>query len=211
MKDLFDMDSVTQYDKSVHAKNGRARVFKTLGASNHTDHNRGSFDYYATEPKATELLLKLEHFNNNILEPCCGEGHISEVLKRGGYHVTSRDLINRGYGEQADFLDMANTEWNGDIITNPPYALAKEFVEKAIRIIPRGNKVAMFLKLTFLEGKQRRELFRIFPPIRVWVSSSRLACAMNGDFEKYSGSATAYAWFIWQKGFKGDPIIKWFN
>ena len=211
MKDLFDMDYATQYDKSVHAKNGRARVFKTLGASNHTDHNRGSFDYYATEPKATELLLKLEHFNNNILEPCCGEGHISEVLKRGGYNVTSRDLINRGYGEQADFLDMANTEWNGDIITNPPYALAKEFVEKAIRIIPRGNKVAMFLKLTFLEGKQRRELFRIFPPIRVWVSSSRLACAMNGDFEKYSGSATAYAWFIWEKGFKGDPIIKWFN
>jgi len=257
MKDLFDMDPVAQYDKSVHAKNGRARVFKTLGASNHTEQDRGAFDYYATEPKATELLLKLEHFNNNILEPCCGEGHISEVLKRGrlsensrrgvklssehsslkkcapcvksnvlrstikpqsssrtawgGYHVTSRDLINHGYGEQADFLDMANTEWNGDIITNPPYALAKEFVEKAIRIIPRGNKVAMFLKLTFLEGKQRRELFRIFPPIRVWVSSSRLACAMNGDFEKYSGSATAYAWFIWQKGFKGDPIIKWFN
>lgn len=91
MKDLFNMDSVTQYDKSVHAKNGRARVFKTLGASNHTEHDRGAFDYYATEPKATELLLKLEHFNNNILEPCCGEGHISEVLKRGGitsHHVT---------------------------------------------------------------------------------------------------------------------------
>lgn len=63
---------------------GRASVFKTLGASNHTDHERAWGDYYATEPKATEWLLKLEQFDGPILEPACGEGHISEVLIRGG-------------------------------------------------------------------------------------------------------------------------------
>ena len=99
----------------------------------------------------------------------------------------------------------------GDIVTNPPYKFAKEFVEKALQIIPNGNKVVMFLKLTFLEGKARRSLFRTAPPIRVWVSSSRLKCAMNGDFDAMGGSATAYAWFVWQKGYKGDTIIKWFN
>lgn len=143
---------------------GRAAVFKTLGASNHTDNDRQREDYYATEPAATEWLCKLERFNGPILEPSCGEGHISDILKANGYDVTSRDLVNRGYGEEADFLSIDNTEWNGDIITNPPYKYAREFVEKALQIIPEGNKVAMFLKLTFLEGKARRRLFRTTPP-----------------------------------------------
>lgn len=65
--------------------------------------------------------------------------------------------------------------------------------------------------LTFLEGKRRAEFFRCNPPIRVWVSSSRLKCAMNGDFDSVGSSATAYAWFIWERGFKGHPEIRWFN
>ena len=191
---------------------GVAAVFKTLGASNHTDRDRQHEDYYATEPNATEWLCKLESFNGHrILEPSCGEGHISKVLKAHGYDVVSRDIIDRGYGDVADFLSIDNMEWDGDIITNPPYKFAKEFVEKALQIIPEGNKVAMFLKLTFLEGKARRELFRVAPPVRVWVSSSRLKCAMNGDFDAFGSSAAAYAWFIWEKGYNGDTIIRWFN
>ncbi len=186
-------------------------LFKTLGASNHCGHERQSEDYYATEPKATEWLMKLEKFNGLILEPSCGEGHISKVLINYGYTVVSRDLVDRGFGDIADFLSPDNTTWDGDIITNPPYKYAQEFVEKALQIIPDGHKVAMFLKLTFLEGKARKHLFRIWPPCRVYVSSSRLKCAMNGEFEKFSSSATAYAWFVWEKGFCGDTVVKWFN
>lgn len=69
----------------------------------------------------------------------------------------------------------------------------------------------MFLKLTFLEGKSRRHLFQTQPPVRVWVSSSRLACAMNGNFDDSITRATAYAWFVWEKGYKGDTVVKWFN
>ena len=141
----------------------RASIFKTLGASNHTDHERQREDYYATEPRATELLCKLVQFDGPILEPSCGEGHISEELKKAGYDVTSRDLVDRGYGEVADFLAIDNIEWNGNIVTNPPYKYAQEFVEKALSIIPKRKKVAMFLKLTFLEGKARRALFRSTP------------------------------------------------
>ena len=143
---------------------GSAAVFKTLGASNHTDADRQREDYYATEPKATEWLCKLERFEGRILEPSCGEGHMSRVLEAAGYEVVSRDLVDRGYGEVADFLAIDNLEWDGNIVTNPPYKYAQEFVEKALRIIPEGKKVAMFLKLTFLEGKARRALFRSTPP-----------------------------------------------
>jgi len=190
---------------------GKTSTFTTLGASNHCDHDRQDEDYYATEPSATEWLVKLEKFNQRILEPACGEGHISKVLEMAGYDVTSRDLVDRGFGEVADFLWFDNIEWDGDIVTNPPYRAAQEFVERALQIIPTGNKVAMFLKLTFLEGQERRNLFRNTPPARVWVSSSRLKCAMNGNFDDIGSSATAYAWFIWEKGYKGDTIIKWFN
>ena len=143
---------------------GSAAVFKTLGASNHTDADRQREDYYATEPKATEWLCKLEQFEGRILEPSCGEGHMSEVLKAAGYEVVSRDLVDRGYGEVADFLAIDNLAWDGNIVTNPPYKFAQEFVQKALSIIPNGKKVAMFLKLTFLEGKARRSLFRSTPP-----------------------------------------------
>lgn len=190
---------------------GRASVFKTIGASNHTDHERQSEDYYATDPIAATWLCKLEHFDGPILEPSCGEGHLSKELQRNGYDVVSRDIVDRGFGEVADFLSIDNVEWNGDIVTNPPYKYAQEFVEKALQIIPEGKKVAMFLKLTFLEGKSRKELFRSAPPHTVYVSSSRLKCAMNGDFDATQGSATAYAWFVWVKGYIGDPTIKWFN
>lgn len=72
----------------------------------------------------------------------------------------------------------------------------------------------MFLKLTFLEGKARKKLFTKYPPKVIYVSSSRLQCAKNGDFDKYGkgvGTAVAYAWYVWQKGYTGDTIIKWIN
>ena len=189
-------------------------IYKTLGASNHTDKERESNDYYATEPKAVELLLELETFAPYVWECACGAGHLSEVLMSKGYTVISSDLIDRGYGYSGvDFLQSAK-QFDGDIVTNPPYRYAKEFVEHALKIVTDGHKVAMFLKVQFLEGKARRELFEKYPPKVIYVASSRLLCAKNGEFEKMrqgGGSAVAYAWFVWEKGFTGDTIVKWFN
>jgi len=186
-------------------------IYKTLGSSNHTEKSREQHDYYATDPKAAELLLELESFEN-VLEPSCGEGHLSKVFVDAGINVTSSDLIDRNYGTQKSFFDYE--KWNGDIVTNPPYKYGLEFVEHALKIIPNGNKVAMFLKLQFLEGKKRKKLFVDKPPKKLYVSSSRLLCAKNADFEgmrKGGGSAVAYGWFVWQKGFKGLSQIEWFN
>lgn len=189
-------------------------IYKTLGASNHTHDERQSDDYYATDPKAIELLLDMEKFSDQIWECACGEGHISKVLESRGYRVYSSDLIYRGYGAGGiDFFDTTE-KFDGDIITNPPYRFAQQFVEHALDIVTDKHKVVMFLKLQFLEGKSRRKLFEENPPKYIYVSSSRLMCAKNGDFAgltKMGGSAVAYAWFVWEKGYKGDPIIRWFN
>lgn len=189
-------------------------TFTCLGASNHSLTEREDNDFYATEPKALELLLDIEEFDPFVWECACGKGHLSEVLKKRGYIVKSTDLIDRGYGEGGiDFL-QTQEQHNGDIITNSPYKCAQQFVEHALDIIPNGQRVAMFLKLTFLESNTRRKMFERYPPEFIYVSSSRLQCAKGGEFEAYKqsgGTAVAYGWFIWRKGFTGEPRVRWFN
>lgn len=191
-------------------------IFKALGASNHTDKERENNDYYATDPIAIDKLFAVEKFSDRIWECACGQGHLSERMKEYGKDVFSSDIINRGQECIFDFLKATGNEiflpLDYDIITNPPYKYAKEFVEKALEILRDGNKCAMFLKLTFLEGKERKKLFNKFPPKTVYVFSQRVLCAKNAEFDamrRGGGSAVAYAWFVWEKGYNGDTIIKW--
>lgn len=192
------------------------KVFSTLGASSHSTTEREPNDFYATNPKAMELLLEVENFYPKIWECACGQGHLSKVLEAHGYDVLSTDLINRGYGLETsvDFLHngQADDTVDMDIITNPPYSVATEFVKEALRVIKPGRKVAMFLRLQFLEGVKRRRLFNNAPPQTVYVCSSRIECVKNAEFDKQRyKSAVAYAWFVWEKGFNGVTEVRWIN
>ena len=185
-------------------------AFKMLGASNHCEEEREENDYYATDPKAIDELLKYETFSEHIWECACGGGHLSERLKEHGYSVLSTDLIDRNYKHLNCQLDFLNNDfkYHGDIITNPPYKYCTEFILTALNKIPIGNKVAMFLKLQTLEGQKRYdEIFSKYPPKTIYVFVKRIECAKNGDFK--GTSAVCYAWFIWEKGYKGDTILKW--
>jgi hypothetical protein len=168
-------------------------------------------DFYATDPIAVVHLLDLEPFKN-VYECACGQGHLSKILIDNGIHGKSTDSIYRGFGEGGvDFLSSAVSEWNGDIITNPPFTEAPEFILKALQIIPKGNKVAMFLRVQFLESQKRKQLFEDYPPKTVYISRSRISCAKDGDFKKHKGGTTAHCWFVWQKGYKEETVLKWFN
>lgn len=179
--------------------------------------NGPEHDFYATPPRAVEELLKLECFSETIWEPCCGGGHISEVLIKHGYRVQSTDLMNYGYGRfGVDFLTQSEPV-DADIITNPPYAQAQAFVEHAISLLTKGHKAAMFLRLVFLTTQARRPLFEKHPPARVYVASARFGCAQNGEFkvrpngELYYPSSVDYAWLVWEHDFAGSPTLHWFN
>ncbi len=145
-------------------------IWKTLGASNHTENEREQDDYYATDPVAVDKLLTVEQPNKFIWECACGGGHLSERLSEKGFNVFNTDIKNRGYAKQhfeVDFLAQEEKPFNFkyDILTNPPYKFAKEFVLKALELLHDGCKCFMFLKLTFLEGKARfNELFKCTPP-----------------------------------------------
>ena len=207
------MRSDNLQNKALLRSSRQKVIYAPLGASNHSTSEREIHDYYATDPRAAELLLEVEDFSPVIWEPACGEGHLAKVFNKAGHTVISTDLIYRGYGSSKplDFLAYDGESFDGDIVTNPPYSKGAEFVEKAIETITDGHKVAMFLKLQFLEGQKRRKLFDRYPPRTIYVLSGRIKCAKNGEFDGIGSSAVAYAWYVWEKGFTGIPQIRWIN
>ena len=183
-------------------------MFKTIGADGHGNEAREVDDFYATDPVVIKPLLEREKFVGSIWECACGQGHLSKELEKQGFNVISTDLYDRGYGYAGvDFL------WQGslraeNIITNPPYKYATEFVKHAIDL--QADKIAMFMKLTFLETKGRKELFLKHPPKNVYVFSERVRCAIGGDFERQKNSnAIAYCWYVWEKDYTGKTVIGW--
>ena len=201
------------YEDQVHGHN----TYVTLGASNHAKEERSKNDFYATPPLAVEQLLEVEKFDNNIWEPATGMNHITNILEKNGYDVKRSDIIKMVEDdqkfEQIDFLSSSGT-YDGDIVTNPPFSLSTEFVLKALDYIKEGHKVAMFLKIQFLEGSKRySNIFEKYPPKRIYVAVNRYGCTKNGIFDENGnyGSAICYCWYIWEKGFNGSPEIKWIN
>lgn len=140
-------------------------------------------DFYSSSPLAMEELLKVEKFNHKVWENACGNGNLVMVLRKYGYDVKATDLIDRGCGVGGVNFLFCNKKWDGDIITNPPYKYALEFVKHSLELINIGNKVAMLFKITFLEGKRRfKELFIDNPPKRIYVFTNRIECAKNNVF-----------------------------
>ena len=188
-------------------------VFATLGASNHSEGEREAADFYATDPTALDKLAAKFDIPKKVWECACGMGHLSERLKQMGCEVYSSDLMDRGYGEVLDFLS-----WDADthrdkfpcILTNPPYKYVTDFVLQALFLVKDGGTVVFLLKTTALESRGRYEqIFKHYPPKYVFQFVDRLLCAKNGEFEQTRRSAQTYAWFVWEKGYKGKTILDW--
>lgn len=172
--------------------------------------NRETHDFYPTHPGATRALLAAEQFEGAIWEPACGDGAMSRVLEAAGHQVVSTDLINRGYGEGGrDFL-MEWTPIAPNIVTNPPFRWAVEFGDRALQLTT--GKVALFLRLAFLEGLERQRWFASTPLARVWVMSRRVPMARGKAAEAGEGNGViAFAWFVWEHGHVGPPALGWLD
>lgn len=179
-----------------------------------TTRERVKDDYYATPPEATEAILDKEALEGSILEPACGEGHISEIIKEvyPNSEVISTDLVNRGYGQGGvDFLSHDYGRKFDNVITNPPFKYAKEFIKRGIELA--NDKVIMFAKIQLLESESRRELFKEYPPKHIYVHTKRVNPWRNGNPLNEQGkpwsNTMCFAWFVWEIGFQGEPIIRW--
>lgn len=167
---------------------------------------RPTDDFYPTPVDATTALLDRIKFTHLVLEPACGDGAISKVLQSRGYYVASYDLVDHGYGiTGVNFL--TSKMWTGNaIITNPPYRLAEAFLRHALDLRP--EKIALLLKLQFLEGQKRAPFLESTPLEWVLVFRRRLAMSRNNEPLKHGGMIS-FAWFIWSQGYTGCPKIDW--
>ncbi|MGG0308284.1 NAD(P)-dependent oxidoreductase [Priestia megaterium] len=172
------------------------------------DGTREKNDFYATPVYATEALLSKEKFTGEIWECAAGDGAISKVLEQHGYDVYSSDLVDRGYEgcEVFDFLEYDGKK-RDNIVTNPPFKLAKEFVLKSLEYT--DGKVCMLLKLNFLESVNRYDFFKNTPLKKVYVFSKRITFYEPDSTKKGKSGVLAYAWYVWEKGYDGEPIIDW--
>lgn len=159
-------------------------------------------DNYSTPRYATEALILRENFEGAIWESACGEGRMSLVLEE--YfpgRVLATDIING-----VDFLK--ETRITDNIITNPPYKYAQQFVEQSLKLADK--KVAMFLRLNFLESQGRYRLFKSSPLKTIYVFCKRQALSPPNVIVT-SGGTIAYAWYVWDKSYKGSPLVDWIN
>ena len=178
---------------------------------------RAENDFYATHPDSTKAILEKEELFGSVLEPACGEGHISKeiIAKYPNIELYSCDLIDRGYGlpRNSDFLKAEMTQGAVDIvITNPPFNLFQEFVEKALEV--SRKKVIMFGKLQALEGIKRATFLQTTPLRTVYVFKKRQQPMRNGKENdeitgKKMSNTMAFAWFVWEIGYTGKPTIEW--
>jgi hypothetical protein len=169
-----------------------------------------ALDFFPTPPWATRALceeilggpaygLKVR----TAWEPCCGAGHMAEPLKEYFGAVFSTDVRDWGYGDRRDldfiFATAADAPFAIDwVITNPPFTLAEEIFERAWTIAHAG--VAMLLRLQWLEGGERhRSIFDTDRRPTWFCPFAERVPMIEGVWDPEASSATAYAWFVWQR------------
>lgn len=170
--------------------------------------DKDSLDDFPTPPWATRALLRYmtEHYfdiGETCREPAANRGYMAKTLEEVFASVEASDVYDYGIGYPVkDFLhdDFKKVDWT---ITNPPFVLAMEFINKALNTSNLG--VAVILRIAFLEGKKRYlELFKDNPPSHVLQFVERVPM-VKGRYDPDASSATAYAWFIWDNNFIGEP------
>lgn len=171
-------------------------------------------DWYQEPQSATVDLLRAEPFAGEIYDPACGEGNVVRAALGLGYEAFGSDVVNRADGHFGvdDFLAPAHADqyvsWPVDnIISNPPYRDAERFIDCALE---RSRfKVAMLLRLAFLEGQGRRAAFDRWPMSRVLVFSKRLCMPPAGRGIETKGGTVAFAWFVFDHAHRGAATVGW--
>lgn len=165
-------------------------------------------DEYFTPAWVTHALC--EHFDVdalNVWEPACGPGHMVKALTGRGARVMGTDI---SIDPSQDFLRLTRN-WMGNtaIITNPPYEIAREFCEHALRLMePVNGSVAMLLRTDFDHAKTRSHLFRDCPAFaKKIVLTKRITWFLEANGKAKGSPSFNHAWYIWDHKHKGPPTI----
>ena len=175
-------------------------------SANNARGQRKKSDFYETPYSMTSHLLEVEDFNKSltVCEPACGDGAIVKILEKKWDNVVAYDI-------EKNFL--WETENYDYIITNPPFSLAYEFVQKAKQIAT--EKFAFLLPLSYLHGKKRYDNIYMdkqygLKKVYVFTRYPMLGESLRED-GKYNTGMMVYAWYIFENHYSGLPVIDWID
>lgn len=175
------------------------------------------FDLYETPNWATDLIADrlindgVLSLDNIITELCSGAGAISKTLENKGFIVKSSDIQEEQfiYGNQG--LDVYKIPDKSEqiLFTNPPYNLMTKnsMLDEFLRI--STNKVILLLNIYYLSSKDRYELLQNSPLKYIYIHSDRVTMFPFGEEKPKSTGTKMFAWFIWEHGYTGEPIVRW--
>ena len=153
---------------------------------------KGSSNDFQTPAAALWPLVPFLPKNWTIWECAAGMGNLVQEFERLGYKVIATDILEGTEFGTRDFItwEPPKEEYNC-IVTNPPYSLKQEFLERCYQL---QKPFALLVPLTTFETRKRQALFEkhgvqvIFFDVRI-------------NFTTPSGGGTgawfATAWFTW--------------
>jgi hypothetical protein len=177
-----------------------------------------SLDDFPTPPWATRALCErlpdviLKRLDPSLQltcrEPAANRGHMAKPLLEYFDHVEASDVFDYGVGFPVqDYLFGTLPPMVDWTISNPPFRLAEQFIDRALQTSQKG--VAMIVRSAFLEGGGRyRELFSKRPPSLILQFSERVVMH-KGKLSAKGSTATAYSWLIWEQGVIGRTEFQW--
>lgn len=172
---------------------------------------RAEDDWYCESAASVDGLLAAEPIVGRVWDPACGGGNILRQCRMAGIEASGSDLVDRGAAMMLavrDFLlpepwRLGSAGYLNNIITNPPFSLSQEFVERALTQC--DGKVIVLQRLAWLEGKARREFFLRTGMSHVWVHSSRISMPPGKSTVPAKGGSVAFAWYVWRRTPPGQP------
>ena len=172
-------------------------------------YDRWANDYYVEPKWAIDGLLDVEPIRGDSHDPCCGAGNIPRAMIERGLPCHASEIANRGYGTTHTDFFSSPPLYCENIISNPPFNRMQDFVNRALTI--SSDKVIVLARLAFLESQSRYEWWHTVPLARVWISSRRMSMPPGGSGIKATGGTVAYAWFVFERGYTGKPVLGWFK
>lgn len=103
-----------------------------------------------------------------------------------------------------DYLFSQPAEMPDLIITNPPFSIAVEITEKALREVAEGGFVVMLQRLNWYGSEKRQAFWRAQMPKFCYIHSERMGFRKHLTElpikERNATESIEYAHFVWQKG-----------
>jgi hypothetical protein len=191
-------------------------------SSSNRGYEKHKSDYYVTPINVIYDLIDAlpeifkEKTISRVLDPCAGGGEINgntygmpypDALSVLGYDIHTLDMRTDSLADEAvDFLEWACPDgYVPDlVISNPPFSLAKEFIEKSLGIVNQETGVVIMLqRLNFLGSAARDAFWENNPPSVVVVHAKRIS------FGGTTGTdSIEYAHFVWDKAYNGPSVLK---